>query len=224
MRLSEKTTKILQNFTSINQSLHFKEGNTLRTMSVMKNVLAEAQIEEYIPREFAIYDLPQFLNTLSLTATPSIDVSSNQSHATIKGNTNHQTKFFFCDPSVIVAPPEKKMELPSIDVEFKLSEQDLKSLLKASSVMQLPDLSVVGNGNSVEVIVSDRKNDTSNVYSLTVGNTEHTFSFNFKIENIKTLIGGYTVQISKKNLAKFYSSAYKLTYFIALEPDSKFDE
>tara|TARA_Y100001978_G_scaffold122717_1_gene109471 strand:- start:168 stop:842 length:675 start_codon:yes stop_codon:yes gene_type:complete len=224
MRLSEKTTKILQNFTSINQSLHFKEGNTLRTMSVMKNVLAEAQIEEYIPREFAIYDLPQFLNTLSLTATPSIDVSSNQSHATIKGNTNHQTKFFFCDPSVIVAPPEKKMELPSIDVEFKLSEQDLKSLLKASSIMQLPDLSVVGNGNSVEVIVSDRKNDTSNVYSLTVGNTEHTFSFNFKIENIKTLIGGYTVQISKKNLAKFYSSAYKLTYFIALEPDSKFDE
>ena len=224
MRLSEKTTKILQNFTSINQSLHFKEGNTLRTMSVMKNVLAEAEIEEYIPREFAIYDLPQFLNTLSLTATPSIDVSSNQSHATIKGNTNHQTKFFFRDPSVIVAPPEKKMELPSIDVEFKLSEQDLKSLLKASSIMQLPDLSVVGNGNSVEVIVSDRKNDTSNVYSLTVGNTEHTFSFNFKIENIKTLIGGYTVQISKKNLAKFYSSAYKLTYFIALEPDSKFDE
>ena len=224
MRLSEKTTKILQNFTSINQSLHFKEGNTLRTMSVMKNVLAEAEIEEYIPPEFAIYDLPQFLNTLSLTATPSIDVSSNQSHATIKGNTNHQTKFFFCDPSVIVAPPEKKMELPSIDVEFKLSEQDLKSLLKASSIMQLPDLSVVGNGNSVEVIVSDRKNDTSNVYSLTVGNTEHTFSFNFKIENIKTLIGGYTVQISKKNLAKFYSSAYKLTYFIALEPDSKFDE
>ena len=224
MRLSEKTTKILQNFTSINQSLHFKEGNTLRTMSVMKNVLAEAQIEEYIPREFAIYDLPQFLNTLSLTATPSIDVSSNQSHATIKGNTNHQTKFFFCDPSVIVAPPEKKMELPSIDVEFNLSEQDLKSLLKASSIMQLPDLSVVGNGNTVEVIVSDRKNDTSNVYSLTVGNTEHTFSFNFKIENIKTLIGGYTVQISKKNLAKFYSSSYKLTYFIALEPDSKFDE
>ena len=224
MRLSEKTTKILQNFTSINQSLHFKEGNTLRTMSVMKNVLAEAEIEEYIPREFAIYDLPQFLNTLSLTATPSIDVSSNQSHATIKGNTNHQTKFFFCDPSVIVAPPEKKMELPSIDVEFNLSEQDLKSLLKASSIMQLPDLSVVGNGNTVEVIVSDRKNDTSNVYSLTVGNTEHTFSFNFKIENIKTLIGGYTVQISKKNLAKFYSSSYKLTYFIALEPDSKFDE
>ena len=125
MRLSEKTTKILQNFTSINQSLHFKEGNTLRTMSVMKNVLAEAQIDEYIPREFAIYDLPQFLNTLSLTATPSIDVSSNQSHATIKGTSNHQTKFFFCDPSVIVAPPEKKMELPSTDVEFNLSEQDL---------------------------------------------------------------------------------------------------
>jgi hypothetical protein len=220
MRLSEKTTKILQNFTSINQSLHFKEGNTLRTMSVMKNVLAEAEIEEYIPREFAIYDLPQFLNTLSLTATPSIDVSSNQSHATIKGTTNHQTKFFFCDPSVIVAPPEKKMELPSIDVEFNLSEQDLKSLLKASSIMQLPDLSVVGNGNSVEVIVSDRKNDTSNEFALVVGETDKEFSFNFKIENIKLIPGSYSVAISCKNLARFYNNNYKLTYFIALEPDS----
>jgi len=224
MRLSEKTTKILQNFTSINQSLYFKEGNTLRTMSVMKNVLAEAEIDEYIPREFAIYDLPQFLNTLSLTATPSIDVSTNQTHATIKGTTNNKTKFFFCDPSVIIAPPEKQMELPSVDVEFTLGEQDLKNLLKASSIMQLPDLSVVGNGNTVEVVVSDRKNDTSNEYNLTVGNTTNTFSFNFKIENIKTLIGSYHVQISKKNLAKFYSSHYKLTYFIALEPDSSYDE
>ena len=90
--------------------------------------------------------------------------------------------------------------------------------------MQLPDLSVVGNGNTVEVVVSDRKNDTSNEYNLTVGNTTNTFSFNFKIENIKTLIGSYHVQISKKNLAKFYSSHYKLTYFIALEPDSSYDE
>ncbi len=224
MRLSEKTTKILQNFTSINQSLHFKEGNTLRTISVMKNVLAEAEIDEYIPREFAIYDLPQFLNTLSLTNAPTIDVTTDHSHALIRGNASDKTKFFFCDPSVIVAPPEKQMTLPSVDVEFMLGEQDLRSLLKASSIMQLPDLSVVGNGNTVEVVVSDRKNDTSNEFNLTVGQTDNTFSFNFKIENIKTLIGGYHVSISKKNLAKFYSSAYKLTYFIALEPDSTFDE
>ena len=74
------------------------------------------------------------------------------------------------------------------------------------------------------LVVSDRKNDTSNESAVVVGQTDKNFSFNFKIENIKTLIGGYTVQISKKNLAKFYSSSYKLTYFIALEPDSKFDE
>ena len=84
MKLSDKTLKILQNFTTINQSLAFKEGKKLRTISVMKNVLAEAEIEEYIPKDFAIYDLPQFLNTVSLCSSPDIDVSSNSSFAHIK--------------------------------------------------------------------------------------------------------------------------------------------
>ena len=120
MKLSDKTLKILQNFTTINQSLAFKEGKKLRTISVMKNVLAEAEIEEYIPKDFAIYDLPQFLNTVSLCSSPDIDVSTNNSFAHIKEGTANRSKYFFSDPSVIVAPPEKQMALPSEDVQFIL--------------------------------------------------------------------------------------------------------
>lgn len=222
MRLSEKTLKILQNFTTINQSLYFKEGNKLRTISVMKNVLAEAELDEYIPRDFAIYDLPQFLNTLSLYRSPEVDVSTNTSYAIIKDG-NNRAKFFFSDPSVIVAPPEKEMQLPSEDVSFKLSEADLTRILKSSSIMQLPDMSVVGEDGIVKLLVSDRKNDTSNEYSIQVGETERNFSFNFKIENIRLIPKDYQVLISSKNLAKFTNNDYKLTYFIALEPDSTCD-
>ncbi len=220
MELSEKTLKILQNFTTINQSLAFKEGRKLRTISVMKNVLAEAEIEEYIPKDFAIYDLPQFLNTLALYRDPDIDVSTNPNFAHIKSGASQRSKYFFSDPSVIVAPPEKEMVLPSEDVTFNLGEEQLAKALKSASILQLPDLSVVGGEGAIKVVVSDRKNDTSNEFALVVGQTDKEFSFNFKIENIKLIPGAYSVAISCKNLARFYNTNYKLTYFIALEPDS----
>ena len=220
MELSEKTLKILQNFTTINQSLAFKEGRKLRTISVMKNVLAEAEIEEYIPKDFAIYDLPQFLNTLALYRDPDIDVSTNPNFAHIKAGASQRSKYFFSDPSVIVAPPEKEMVLPSEDISFNIGEEQLAKALKSASILQLPDLSVVGGEGAIKVVVSDRKNDTSNEFALIVGQTDKEFSFNFKIENIKLIPGSYSVAISSKNLARFYNTNYKLTYFIALEPDS----
>ncbi len=224
MRLSEKTLEILKNFTTINQSLFFKQGNTLRTISVMKNVLAEAEIDEHIPRDFAIYDLPQFLNTLSLYKSPDIDVSTHTSHALIKDGAQNRAKFFFSDPSVIIAPPEKEMKLPSQEVSFDLSESDLTRIMKSSAIMQLPDLSVVGADGIVKLVVSDRKNDTSNEYAIKVGETESNFSFNFKIENIRLIPKDYRVLISAQKLAKFVNDDFKLTYFIALEPDSKYSE
>ena len=224
MKLSDKTLKVLQNFTTINQSLSFKEGRKLRTISVMKNVLAEAEIEEFIPKDFAIYDLPQFLNTLSLYKDADIDVSTNPTFAHIKSGTHQRSKYFFSDPSVIIAPPEKEMTLPSEDVTFTLNEDQLTKIMKSASILGLPDLSVVSAEGVVKLVVSDRKNDTSNDFAVVVGRTDKTFSFNFKIENIKLITGTYQVSISSKNLAKFYNTDYKLTYFIALEPDSSYEE
>ena len=222
MKLSDKTLKILQNFTTINQSLTFKEGRRLRTISVMKNVLAEAEIEEFIPKDFAIYDLPQFLNTLSLYKDADIDVSTNPNFAHIKSGITQRSKYFFSDPSVIVAPPEKEMTLPSTEVEFSLSEDQLTKIMKSASILGLPELSVVGADGVVKLVVNDRKNDTSNEFAIVVSQSDQKFSFNFKMENIKLVSGSYNVAISSKNLAKFYNKDYKLTYFIALEPDSTY--
>ena len=220
MKFSEKTMKILENFTSINQSLSFKEGKKLRTISPMQNVFAEAEIEEYIPKDFAIYDLPQFLNTIDLYKDPDIDVSSEQSYASIKEGKANRSKYFFSDPSVIIAPPDREMKLPSQEVCFIIQEDQLKKMLKSSSILELPDLSAVGEAGVIKLVVSDRKNDTSNEYSIIVGETDAEFSFNFKIENIKLILSSYEVVISEKKLARFYSERYNLTYFIALEPDS----
>ena len=221
MKLSDKTLSFLKNFSTINQSLLFKQGSKLRTISVMKNILAEATIDEELPKDFGIYDLSQFLNiNTTLFQSPELDFE-NDGYVMIREGRQRQ-RFFFADPSVIVTPPDKSLELPTEDVSFELKTDQLDRLLKAAAISQLPDLCVVGENGAVKLLVRDKKNDTSNDYSVTVGETDKTFSFNFKVENIKILPGTYNVVVSSKLLSKFTSTNHDLTYYIALEPDSTF--
>ncbi len=222
MKLSESTLSLLKNFKDINQSILFKKGSKLRTISVMKNILAEATIDEELPKDFGIYDLSQFLNGLELHKpyVPDLDFA-NDNHVVIKEG-RMRSKYFFADPNCIVLPPERPMTLPSEDVTFELSTGQLDKLLKAAAIYQLPDLAVVGENGVVKIVVRDKKNDTSNDFSIIVGDTSDVFSFNFKVENIKILPGTYEIVVSQKLISRFSSKNHDLTYFIALEPDSTF--
>ena len=220
MKLSESTVNLLKNFSSINQSILFKEGTKLRTISVMKNILVEANVSEEFPRDFGIYDLNQFLNGLSLHVNAELNFD-NQEYVLIKEG-RMRSKYFFADPSVIVAPPEKEITLPSEDVKFELTSQQLEKLKKASSVYQLPDVSVIGEAGVIKLVARDKKNDTSNNFEIVVGDTEDEFTFNFKEENLKIVPGNYDVTVSSKLLSKFTNQNIDVVYYIALEPDSTF--
>jgi len=220
MKLSDKTISVLKNFSSINQSILFKEGNKLRTISVMKNILAEATVSEDFSKDFGIYDLNQFLNGLSLHSSPELDFA-NDGYVVIREGRS-RSKYFFADPNVIVTPPDKAITLPSEDVCFELSTDQLDKLLKAAAVYQLPDISAVGDAGVIKLVVRDKKNDTSNNHEIVVGETDAEFVFNFKVENIKVLPGTYEVVVSQKLLSRFTSKNHDLTYYIALEPDSTF--
>ena len=222
MKLSEKTLTVLKNFAGINNSILVKQGTQLRTMSVAKNILAEADIEEDFPRQFGVYDLNQFLNGLSLHQDPEMDFTE-ESYLTIREG-RRKAKYFFADPQVIISPPDKQITLPSEDVHFQLESTSLEKILKAAAIYQLPDLCVVGEAGVVKLVVRDKKNDTSNSYAVDVGETDKEFSFNFKVENIKIIPGAYDVVVSSKLLSRFTNSQFNLTYYIALEPDSTFED
>ena len=221
MKLSDSTLTVLKNFAGINNSILVKEGSQLRTISVAKNILAEAEIPEDFPRDVAIYDLNQFLNGLSLHQDPNLDFTE-ESYLTIREG-KRRVKYFYADPQVIISPPEKEISLPTEDVCFQLESVTLEKLLKAAAVYQLPDLAAVGENGVVKLVVRDKKNDTSNEFAVVVGETDKDFTFNFKVENIKIIPGAYDVVISSKLLAKFTNSSYNLIYYIALEPDSTFE-
>lgn len=221
MKLSNETLTVLKNFAGINQSILVRKGNKLRTMSVMKTVLAEATVNEEFEKEFAIYDLNQFLNGISLHEDPELDFQEDKYVVIREGK--RRVKYFFADPQVIVSPPEKEISLPSQDVCFQLEHSQYDKIKKAAAVYQLEDLSVIGEAGVIRLVVRDKRNATSNEYSIIVGETDKEFTFNFKVENIKIIPASYDVVLSSKLLSKFTNERYNLNYYIPMEPDSTFE-
>ena len=216
--LSKPTLEILKNFCSINKSLVINPGNKLSTLSINKNILVYADVEESFDSQLSIYDLGVFLGGLSLFEQPSIDTSKDNYVTVSDTKGRSKTKFFYADPDIITQPPEKEINLPSEDVKFRLESTALQQLQRAASVYQLPDLCLFGDGEKMNLCLTDKKNDTSNTYSIEVGKSDDEFCYCFKVENLKLLLGDYNVTLSKSNVALFQGEGIK--YFIALEPNA----
>lgn len=220
MKISNETLNVLKNFSTINSSLVVKAGSVIRTVSPVKNILAEYTCNETFEQDFALYDLNEFLGGLILFKDPEF-VFDNSSYLTIKSGRS-KVKYFFSDPNLITSPSDKQIPMDGENVEFELGEEVLSSLLKAASVYQLKDLSLVSDNGEINLVVRNKDNDTSNSFSAKVGETDKEFVFNFKIENIKIIPDVYKVLVSPRNISQFISSKYNLQYWIALEPDSTF--
>ena len=222
MKLSNHTTSVLKNFATINQNLVIKEGNTIATMSAMKNIVAKAEVEETFPMEVAIYDLNEFLGALSLFTSPVLDF--DDSYVMISEETKPTTKmkYFYSDPSVVTSP-NKMITMPSNEVKFTMSNEDLSKLKRAAGAIGAPDMVLEKNGSGSSLTVKDKKNDTANNYSLDVDtDSEGQFNFFFKVENMKLLDGTYDVEISSKNISHYANKSTDVEYWIALEPESTY--
>ena len=224
MKLSEHTVEVLKNFATINQNLIIKEGNELTTMSAMKNIVAKAKVEESFEKEVAIYDLNEFLASISLFTSPILDF--NEGFVTIKeeNNPKNSLKYFYSDPSVVTSP-NKTITMPSKEVSFKLNGENLNKLKRAAGVIQAPDLVLEKKNTDVFLTVKDKKNDTANTFSIDVDTVADgsDFKFFFKVENLKLMDGDYEVDISSKNISHLASSNKDVEYWVALEPESSYE-
>ena len=217
MNLSNDTKEVLKNFSSINQNLMVNSGNVIGTMSAMKNIVAKATIPDTFQNEFAIYDLNEFLSALSLFKKPSLNFSDKSVKLDEEGG-GSSLNYFFSDPSIVTSP-KTDITMPSVDVEFTFTVEIFNQIMKASAVLGTPDVEVKGTaGGDINLVVTDRKNDTSNDFSMKVGeNSSSTFSHFFKVENLKLLGGDYRVQISNQGISHFKNVSKDIEYFIALE-------
>ena len=218
MKLSESTVSVLKNYSTINQNLLVREGSVLSTMSAMKNIVAQSTVDEKFPQQIAIYDLNEFLASMSLFNSPDLKFKDDFVIMSEEGKKS-SLKYWYSDPSVVTTVT-KEINMPECEVEFTLSSDVLSNVQKAAAVIGAPDM-VLENGS---LRVTDKKNDTANAYSIDVVDTDDDvdYKFWFKVENLKLLSGDYNVSVSSKRISHFKNANVDIEYFIALEPESNY--
>ena len=224
MKLSKHTLNMLKNFSDINMSIEIKKGNILRTVSVQKNILAQAELEEEFPQDFAIYELNRFLGAVSLFNDPEFQFNGKSANI---GTNTHSVDYVYCDPSMIVTPPENNITFPDPEVKFKLSQDALSQIMKASNVLGTPEIAVEGGpapADSIRIKALDVNNDSTDTFKIVLeeSHSGDKFRFVFKTENMKMVPGNYDVEISSKGISHFSLQRQKLQYCIATESSSSF--
>jgi hypothetical protein len=217
MKLSKETVGLIKNFAGINSNLLLKSGNKLATISAQKNVMADAVVTETFP-DFGIYDLNEFLGAMSLFEDPELTFS--EKWVTIEQGGN-SIKYFAAEASVLTAP-QKAITFPDAEIQFNMSANMLSMIQRTASVLRASDVSIVGDGSSMSVVVGDKKNATGNSYNSTVGASDKKFKVNLKVENLKMIPGDYVVSVSSKKISRF-KGAGDLVYYVAVEADSSFE-
>ena len=217
MKLSDNTISVLKNYSTINQNLMINMGSTLSTMSAMKNIVAQATVEETFEQDVAIYDLNEFLACMSLFQN--LDLDFQDDFVIMKGESNNSLKYWYSDPSVVTTV-SKAIEMPQCEVNFSLSSEQLSDITKAAATIGAPDM-VLEGGN---LRVTDKKNDTANSYSMNLfeDTSGVDYKFWFKVENLKLMAGTYDVSVSSNKISNFKNTNADIEYFIALEPESHY--
>ncbi len=220
MKLSKETVGVLKNFAGINSNLLIKEGSKLSTISAQKNVMASVSVPEVFDSEFAIYDLNEFLGALSLFEDPDLEFSEKSVRIKQGGNS---IRYYAADAGTLTVPPAKQIQLPSEDVTFNLDASTLAMIQRTASVLHSADVSVVGDGSKMKIVVADKKNAAANAYEVALAETDKNFKVNLKVDNLKMIPGNYSVTISNKKISRFQATGSDLIYFVAVEADSTFE-
>jgi hypothetical protein len=225
MELSEDTLSVLKNFSGINQNILIQSGNTIKTISEARNVLATAHVKEQFEQNFGIYDLNEFIGVLGLVDTPRLKFESE--HVTVGDSTGRSKVKYFFSAEETLTTPSKDINMPAPDVSFILTNDTLNKIKKAASTLGHDELSITGKDNILSLSIIDNQNSTSNTFSIDVDgefDTNTKFNFILSISNLKILPGDYDVHISSKLITQFKNKEVDVTYWIALEKTSTFGE
>jgi hypothetical protein len=225
MKLSGDTINLLKNFASINQGIFFKQGKTIKTVSPQKNIMAEVTVDEEFPVDFGVYDLNNFLSVISLHKDdPTLNFEDkNVLISGLKGRS--KIKYRFCEPTMIVIPPEKNIVMPEPEIKFTLSAEDFDWILRAASVLSSPHIAIESDGQKVFVSTLDLQNDSAHTDSIEIadGNGDN-YRMIFKTENLKMISGSYEVSLSSKGISHFKNKNKNLQYWITTEAGSKYEK
>lgn len=217
MKFSNDTLNILKNFSEINSGIHFKKGNSLATYHPQKFVLAEATIEESLPKNFAIYNLAKFLSVTSLFGEPDFEFADDK---VVVSKDNRSVNYVYAQPELILDPGKKPATYRQKTLEGKIasatiSKEDWASIKQAASVLQLPDIVVQARDGKLFLTAKDTSNSASDSFEVVVdAEVDEAIDTIIKFSYLKLFEGSYDIVLHPQ-LAYFKHQTSPLEYWVA---------
>lgn len=221
MKLSKSTLEILKNFATINPGIILKKGNLLMTKSINSVIFAEANIQDALDMDVAIYDLSLLLGiTNALGSDADITEVTRDGDPCLRISSNGRDAYILQADASSIVHPKKQLNFPTADVIFEIKADVLGQLEKMAGMIDAEFLRVRNeNGRLIaEVCSSKHKNN----YQVDVGEYDGTatFSFYLAMGNMKLIPDTYAVKISHKGAIRFEGS--QANYIVALEAESTY--
>lgn len=212
MKFSDDTLNVLKSFAQINPGIMFRPGNVLRTISPQRTVAAVATVSDTFDKTAGVYDLSRFHSTLSLFNEPDIEFTDTKF---IIKSKNTEVNYTYAAENMIVSPPDRNIEYDNVTATVNLKWDEITNVLRAASVLQLPEVAFVSDGEKITLSAVDKKNPTADKYNITLeGKTDQTFEMVIKVDNLKLMSGDYKVNLVSSGIAHFIGD--KVQYWIAI--------
>ena len=226
MKITKATMAVLMNYTQINPSILIQQGKTLRTIDHEKTITSSADILEEFPKDFAIYDLPNFLKVIDMFDGAEVDFGDEETnHCMIRYAADNTVVRYMYASRDAVEYVKQDIVMPKTEINFLLSRDNLAKIMKACLTMALPHILITPNGDDgITLTATSVDNPSSNTYQLTIPADLSVSDFYVVIDFQKftnLIDASYNVGISTKEISHFFSD--EIQYWIALNANSSFE-
>lgn len=215
VNMKQETLTVLKNFASINKSIRIREGKQLMIFNPTIPLFAVATVEDEFPKSFSLYDLNQWLSTLSLFSEPNINFK--EKHMEVSSG-RIKAKYRYSPASITSDQPDYIPQMPPTKFSFFMPKEQLQEILKASSVMGLKELQLSREG--LKLFTTDSKGEIlDNEYDAAIEGLkvfdEDAKPAKVKVEALKLMPLDYEIEVNE-TAAIFRSTCGNYTYYSGL--------
>jgi hypothetical protein len=212
--MNENNLKVLKNFTRINQGICVKAGETIYTKNPENTIVGIYDSDEPFEKDFCIYDLPAFLNALTIFKDPVLEFKDSYVEISSGGNS---IKYFYSSPDVVDTLTERNIKIiesaySTLKDVFVLDEQTLSSIFKASKILNLEHVRITPE--KIE-LVDKYENNSTNSVSFSIKTDEDFDSVLLNVNNLVMIPGAYRVKVGERMTGFESIIDSVLTYVVA---------
>lgn len=204
--MTPATLEILTNFAQIHENATLRPGTAQRTANHTKNFIADVELDEAIPGNYAIYDLNRLLkliNTVTSKNGKELPVLEFSDQSVTIIHAHGQVTIPFAHPDLVSKVPQTKFYIIDEIASFKLPATLWSVITQQASVLECNLLQIVidDQGTFTLRIVNDKDKGAEAFASAVFTVPELTLTkpepntWNVTFDSLKFIKGDYNVQV-----------------------------